>query len=470
MIQNYLKAGYPALWVQTSEPHRAEIVLCAEVQELGRFPKIWDVGRGVHDPNSSSSSDGDPLSAVNYLSSFNEETILFLHNFHKFISSIEVIQAILNSLELWKSQGKCFIVISPCCDLPVELSKFFTILNFDLPSSSELEGILTFVAQSAVVDLPENIDQIISASKGLTAFEAENSFALSLVKEKYFSSQVIAEQKAQLVKKNSSLDFSTFKGKFETLAGLENLKTFAKKIIASSHSRGIMLLGIPGTGKSHFAKVLGNEVGLPTILLDMGRLFGSLVGQSEQQCREALQVVDAMSPCILFIDEIEKGLAGIASSGQTDGGTGSRVFSTFLTWLQDHESKVFVIATCNDISKIPPEFIRAERWDCIFFVDLPNKEERESIVNLYSLEYKIEERPTFSTEGWSGAEIKSLFRIASMLSSSLQEARGYVKPLSETMKDKIEGLRSWAKDRTIPASNSITTISSATAQRKVKLN
>ena len=197
-------------------------------------------------------------------------------------------------------------------------------------------------------------------------------------------------------------------------------------------------MGTPGTGKSHFAKGLGKALGLPTPGLDFGRMFGSLVGESEGRIREALAVVDAFSPCILFIDEIEKGLSGIQSSGSTDGGTGSRVFGTFLTWLNDHKSRVFVVATCNDVSKMPPEFLRAERWDAIFFVDLPTERERRIILDLYQKQYHVEGEPSHGLQGWSGAEIKSLCRIAAMMKCTLQEAERYVIPLCHSMADKIE--------------------------------
>jgi SpoVK/Ycf46/Vps4 family AAA+-type ATPase len=182
-------------------------------------------------------------------------------------------------------------------------------------------------------------------------------------------------------------------------------------------------------------------------------MFGSLVGESEGKIRAALKIIDAFSPCVLFIDEFEKGISGIQSSGQTDSGVGSKVYGTFLTWLSDHKSRVFVVATCNDISKIPPEFLRAERWDAIFFVDLPNGRERKTIFEIYKKQFNIkEEFGAVNMDGWSGAEIKSLCRISAMLKSSLKDAAKYVMPLSQSMGEKINGLREWASTRTIPAS------------------
>ena len=236
-----------------------------------------------------------------------------------------------------------------------------------------MKGILAGLEDSTGVKAGDE-DMVLDAAQGLTWEEAENAMALALVRQKCFDPKTITELKAQMVKKSAALEFSQFKETFETLGGLENLKDWTlgrfEKRRPGLPFRGILLLGIPGTGKSHFAKALGNQVGWPCLSLNLGKVFGSLVGESEAKMREALKVVDAMAPCILFLDEIEKGLAGVGGSS-TDGGTTQRVGGTFLTWLNDHTSEVFVIATCNDYRKLPPEYTRMGRWDAIFFVDNP---------------------------------------------------------------------------------------------------
>jgi SpoVK/Ycf46/Vps4 family AAA+-type ATPase len=296
------------------------------------------------------------------------------------------------------------------------------------------------------------VERIIESGKGLTSWEYENALALSLIVKKKFDAEIVLEQKKQLVRKNASLILEDSDETLENLGGMENLKEFCLKVANSPISKGVLLLGVPGTGKSHFSKGLGKALGIPTAALDFGRMFGSLVGESEERIRVALDVVDSFSPCVLRIDEIEKGLSGIQSSGQTDGGTGSRVFGTFLNWLNDHKSRVFVVATCNDIQKMPPEFLRAERWDAIFFVDLPTGKEREIIFNLYREGYRVKGNAP-NMEGWSGAEIKSLCRISAMMGTKIEDARQYIMPLSQSMAEKIEELRNWARTRTIPASN-----------------
>ncbi|MGB2822660.1 MAG: AAA family ATPase, partial [Phycisphaerae bacterium] len=205
---------------------------------------------------------------------------------------------------------------------------------------------------------------------------------------------------------------------------------------------------VPGTGKSAFAKALGNETGRPTLVLDVGALMGSLVGQTEQNVRQALRIVDAMAPCVLFCDEIEKALAGSASSGQTDSGVSARLFGSLLTWLSDHESDVFFIGTCNDISKLPPEFSRAERFDGVFFIDLPSSAEKQAIWKMYVEKFQLDADQELPTDGdWTGAEIRSCCRLAKLLDVPLVDAGKNVVPVAVTAAESVERLRGWASGR-----------------------
>ena len=207
-----------------------------------------------------------------------------------------------------------------------------------------------------------------------------------------------------------------------------------------------------GYGKSQFAKALGNETGRPTVVLDVGTLLGSLVGQSESNVRAALKLADAMAPCVLFCDEIEKALAGATSSGQTDSGVTARVFGSLLTWLNDHESDVFFVGTCNDASKLPPEFARAERFDGVFFVNLPGRDQKDAIWAIYTRHYGLDAKQGRPDDAnWTGAEIKSCCRLASLLDVPLIQAAQNVVPVAVTAGDKIEGLRQWASGRCLSA-------------------
>jgi SpoVK/Ycf46/Vps4 family AAA+-type ATPase len=208
---------------------------------------------------------------------------------------------------------------------------------------------------------------------------------------------------------------------------------------------------VPGTGKSAYARALGNEAGRPTLLLDVGALMGSLVGQSEANLRQALRVADAMSPCVLFVDELEKALAGVGSSG--DSGVSTRLFGTLLTWLSDHATDVFFVGTSNDISKLPPEFARAERFDSVFFLDLPTAQERDLIWAMYRKQYGIPEgqsRPDDTS--WTGAEVKSCCRLAALLDVPLTQAALSVVPVAVTAAEQVERLRAWASGRCLSAS------------------
>jgi SpoVK/Ycf46/Vps4 family AAA+-type ATPase len=212
--------------------------------------------------------------------------------------------------------------------------------------------------------------------------------------------------------------------------------------------RGIMLLSPPGCGKSAFCKALGDEVGRPVLMLDVGSLMGSLVGQSEERTRQALQTIDAMAPCVLMIDEVEKAFAGATSGGSGDSGVSSRMFGTFLTWLNDHESDVFVVCTANDVQKLPPEFSRAERFDAVFFLDLPDRGQKDEIWTLYIQQYGLdvnEARP--SDDLWTGAEIKSCCRLAALLDTPLIQAAENVVPVAITSAESVQRLREWANGR-----------------------
>ncbi|MCA9095852.1 MAG: AAA family ATPase, partial [Planctomycetaceae bacterium] len=218
------------------------------------------------------------------------------------------------------------------------------------------------------------------------------------------------------------------------------------------HPRGILLLGVPGTGKSALAKALGHETSRPTLILDVGTLFGSLVGQTEQNIRRALSLAEAMAPCILFLDEIDKGFRGISDTASGDSGVSARLFGNFLSWLNDHTSDVFVIATCNNLAALPPEFARAERFDGIFFLDLPTAPERQEIWELYLAQFNLsskQQRPIDTH--WTGAEIKACCRLAALLDLTLLDAAKLIVPVATTAAESISSLRNWAQGRCLSA-------------------
>jgi len=212
--------------------------------------------------------------------------------------------------------------------------------------------------------------------------------------------------------------------------------------------RGVLLLSPPGCGKSEFCKTLGNEVGRPVLILDVGSLMGSLVGQSEERTRQALATIDAVAPCVLMIDEVEKAFAGATGGSNGDSGVSSRMFGSFLSWLNDHESDVFVVCTANDIQKLPPEFVRAERFDAVFFLDLPDRKQKDEIWSLYIERYGLDPNETRPVDDqWTGAEIKSCCRLAALLDAPLIQAAENVVPVAVTSSESVQRLRQWADGR-----------------------
>jgi SpoVK/Ycf46/Vps4 family AAA+-type ATPase len=287
--------------------------------------------------------------------------------------------------------------------------------------------------------------------------EAENAFSLSLVRHGRLTADVLWDLKSGMLKKSGLLTLHRGSETFADLGGLEALKTFCARALrpgrrAGVRARGVLLLGPPGSGKSAFCKALRAETDRPTLILDVGALLGSLVGQSEANIRQALRLVDAMAPCVAMIDEVEKALAGVTSSGQTDSGVSARMFASFLTWLNDHESDAFVVCTSNDVSKLPPEFARSERFDATFFLDLPAAREKEVIWRMYIEKYLLDPEQRRPRDGdFTGAEIKSCCRLAALLDIPLLDTAERIVPVAVTAGESVERLRSWASGRCLAA-------------------
>ena len=284
---------------------------------------------------------------------------------------------------------------------------------------------------------------------------------MSLVRDGRVTSDTIWELKTQAVKKSGLLTLHRGGQTFDSLGGLESLKAFTRRAMmrhggdrGQTRPRGVMLLSPPGCGKSEFCKCVGNEVGRPVLTLDVGSLMGSLVGQSEERTRQAFSIVDAMAPCVLMIDEVEKAFAGASGAGN-DSGVSSRMFGRFLSWLNDHDSDVFVVCTANDVARLPPEFSRAERFDGVFFVDLPGRTQKDEIWRLYTERFGLAANdPKPVDEQWTGAEIKSCCRLAALLDVSLVQAAENVVPIAVTSSESVQRLRDWADGRCLSADHS----------------
>jgi hypothetical protein len=461
---DYLRAGYPTLWVNTLEPDRAERELGKLATEVKGIPPIrWDVAQGFTDMQDGGHKPcPSPAKAIEMAASMPDKTTVFLWNFHRLLGSLEVVQAVQNAVRELKAKGNCLVVLAPSADkLPEELARVYTTLEFELPDRASLHQAMTEVAEPYKIQVPKQDGALIDAALGLTDMEAEDAFALSLVTKKGFDAEVIAEQKARALLRQSQLQLNRFQERFSDLGGLDVLKEYTLKTAVSPMAQGILIMGVPGTGKSSFCKALANELSIPCLSLDFGRMMGSLVGQSEANIRNALKAVDAMGRCVLFIDEIEAGLAGVKSSGELDSGTKAGVGGTFLKWLSDRQpGRAYLVATANSIN-LPPQYLRSERWDSLWFVDLPNREEKIAIWGIYLKKYGLslagmidQERadPVPDDAGWTGSDIRACCRTAAMMQCSTKEAARYIVPVTKSMGEQIEALREWAKGRCVLAS------------------
>jgi hypothetical protein len=464
-LAEHVRACFAGLWLETCEPDEALREIAELCQDEDWSLATWDIERGLCLPDGAAADDAvrttDPVAAiqaVNALASDNGAALLVLQNFHRLLNSLEVVQALSRQILRGKQNRTFLVVLAPVVQLPVELEKQFVVLTHELPGRDQLQLIAQEVATEPG-ELPDGevLDRVLESAAGLTRYEAEGAFSLSLVRHGRITPDVIWSLKAQTLRKSGLLGLHRGGERFEQLGGLDNLKAFARRALRSRATktdcrpRGVLLLSPAGCGKSAFAKSLDNETQRPTLTLDFGTLMGSLVGESERNLRQALRIADAMGPCILFCDELEKGLAG-AGSSQGDSGVSSRVFGGFLTWLNDHTSDVFVVATCNDIRRLPPELTRAERFDGVFFVDLPGAAQREAIWRIHRQAFDLDpEQPRPRDENWTGAEIRSCCRLAALLDVPLVQAALNVVPVATTAAESVAQLRQWASGRCLSA-------------------
>lgn len=393
--------------------------------------------------------------------------VLVLIDGHRQLVTSEIIAATAKLLHAGKRRSCSIIILSPPgCTPPIELQESFWVIDHELPSPEERYDIIDQVSHNAGEEYEnEKLTKLSQITGGLTRLQLEDTCAMSLFRHGDVRERLIWENKAELLNKRGLLRLERSEGKFDSftnkkgihvpgLGGLDALKKFSLRALRPGkpehvRARAFMMLGIPGTGKSAFAKALGNETGRPTLFMDIGALMGSLVGQTESNVREALSIVDNMAPAILFVDEAEKALAGRSGN---DSGVSARMFGSLLTWLNDHTSDVLFIATANDIRALPPEFTRAERFDGIFFLDLPGREQKDAIWKIYLQYYALgEEIPSLDDSTWTGAEIKACCRLSALLDVPLVEAAQHVVPVVRTAAEQVRALRNWAKDRCLDA-------------------
>jgi len=467
-ISENVRACFTGIWVHSFEHDDALSEIARLCHDQSWQFAAWDVDRGLHGSGADASptnedSGADPLAAIRTLGGIANDdrpTLLVLVNFHRFTNSAEIVQAMIRQIVDGKNRQTFIVVLSPVVDIPKELEKLFVVLEHQLPDREQLTAIARGIATEEG-ELPDGdeLERIIDAAAGLSRFEAEGAYALALVRHGRVEASTIWQLKSQALVKSGLLSLHRGGETFDEIGGLDSLKAFARRVLLRSHRtssaprpRGVLLLGVPGTGKTAFCKSLGNETERPTLILDVGSLFGSLVGQSEERTRQALRIVDAMAPCILMVDEVEKALAGSSSSGANDSGVSARMLGTLLSWLNDHESEVFVVCTANDVSRLPPELTRAERFDAIFFLDLPSREQRDLIWQQYLEYYDLDSKQRRPDDSkFTGAEIKSCCRLAALLDVPLVQAANNVVPVAATAAESVASLRTWANGRCLDA-------------------
>ena len=381
------------------------------------------------------------------------------------------------------------IILSSIYRLPAELEKYITVLQIPLPKRNELGEVLDIVAKQSKVELKTNLrNRLIDAALGMTSMEADLAYCLASVKDGFDDKSpfTVSSEKEQIIRKSGILDYFPKNESLKDVGGMENLKEWLKKRQLAydkeardwglKEPKGLLLLGVPGCGKSLIAKSIASSWNMPLLRLDVGKVFQGIVGSSEDNIRKAIATAEAVAPCVLWIDEIEKGLSGVQSSGATDGGVTSRIFSTILTWMQEKTAPVFVVATANNINQLPPELLRKGRFDEIFFVDLPSQKEKENIFSIH-LQKNRQNVSSFAldilaqkAEGFNGAEIEECVKEAmftayvesqeSNIAPKLQmihilDAIKNTVPLSKTMEKQITDLRKFAVSRAKNASKEI---------------
>ncbi|WP_341279247.1 AAA family ATPase [Paenibacillus sp. FSL H8-0537] len=505
-LSNLMRARFPFIYIPTWEEERALSVIDSAVKNEAliktvRKVFIWSMTDGLAEEGQRGREESkSPLRCLEMIEASEEAAVFVLKDFHVFLggggkpADHQIIRKIRDLIPALKRSinPKNVIILSPTLTLPSDLQKEITIVDFELPTFVEMKSMLIEMVEAnqasgrIVIDLtPEDLERLAKAALGLTLHEAENAFALAMVEDGKLDKhdvEIILEEKRQIIKKSEILEFIKSDLKIEDVGGLENLKRWLLKRNKSwldsaaeyglPAPKGVLITGVPGCGKSLIAKAISAMWKLPLLRLDVGQIFSGIVGSSEENMRKAIKTVEAISPSILWIDEIEKGFSGMTGSG--DSGTSNRVFGTFLTWMQEKTKPVFVIATANNIHALPAEMLRKGRFDEIFFVDIPTYKERKDIFRLHIVkrlkspksvgDFQLTDEHldllASMTEGYVGAEVEQI--VISAMFEAFSEDRSIqfedfrksiqtMVPLSVTQAEQIQGIREWANVRAVAA-------------------
>jgi SpoVK/Ycf46/Vps4 family AAA+-type ATPase len=424
-----LKARYPIIYINTIEEDRVEYVIRKSLKtNLNRSIYSWDFIEGyTNNPNNQGFAKRNPLQALELVERLNADTpaLFLLKDFNRFLTDLSISRKLRNLSRILKLQPKTIIIIGSDLTIPKELQDLITVLQFQLPLqdeiSQELNRLINLLNIKVDAELVENLTR---ACQGLSLERIRRVLSKIIATYKTIDNNSIAvllSEKKQIISQTEILEYCSVNEKITSLGGLNNLKDWLNKrktafsIQASNYGlptpRGLLLIGIQGTGKSLTAKAIANDWQLPLLKLDVGKLFGGIVGESESRLRQMMHVAETISPCILWIDEIDKAFTNTES--KSDSGTSNRVLATFISWLSEKTKPVFVISTANNIDLLPLEIIRKGRFDEIFFLDLPKEEERKENFKIHLQEFRSENWKSFDysklaklSESFSGAEIR----------------------------------------------------------------
>ena len=487
-LEEYIRARYPLVYILSFEEQRVERELISLANDLDKKTHVWTITRGLLDAETGRQQDNtaDPLLALDMIlkTPENGSFLFVLNDFHAFLDNAIVIRKLRDTIHHLARTRSSLFILSSRLVVPPELEKETTVVDFPLPTEEDFHKVLDEAVDSWSAKATFKLDtvvreQIVKSLLGLTMIEAENALYRALIQDSRLdanSIESIIGEKGQIIRKSRVLEFCPLEERLDSIGGLNALKAWLTRkrscfeeeagAFGLDEPRGVLLLGVPGCGKSLTAKAIAHTWRMPLLRLDLGQLFGMYVGQSEENVRRAIGTAESIAPCILWIDEIEKGFAG--TGADLDSGVTTRVFGTFVTWLQEKRNPVFVCATANDISRLPSELMRKGRFDEIFFVDLPNEQEREDILAVHLRKRKRDpglfdlKRLSAATVGYTGSDLEGVVKAAleeayldgkrDLSNEDILRQVEQTLPLSVTMKEQIQTLREWARTRARPAS------------------
>lgn len=476
------RAGANLLHIASYEWERVRGCVIGLAKEIRLPLKVWSQSTGLLSCDeggvlASSHADlVDPVEMLRTIHSSDEPGVWLLEDFQPFLHTEhhQLLRWLREIARLPGKPRKLIVLSTPIAGLPVDLRKEVPTVELELPGIEDLRVVLEDAAKALGVRASDD-EPLLDAARGLTVMEARLAFgqaAAALGRLDHSAVPLVAREKERIIKQSEVLEYYPTDARMTDVGGLDQLKEWldrrgrafgaGARDFGLDAPKGVLLLGVQGCGKSLLAKAVAATWQFPLLRFDLGKVFGGIVGQSEGNIRTALQVAQALAPCVLWIDEIEKGLAGMGSSDQTDGGTTARVVGTLLTWMQEKTDPVFVVATANRIDMLPPELLRKGRFDEIFFVDLPSRAVREQILSIH-LKKKRRDPKDFAiadlaarSAGFSGAELEEAVREGlydafaegrELHSDHIARALDKTFPLSRTMHDQIDSLRKWAKVR-----------------------